>query len=126
MDADDEVLAVADRWRAAIVANDAEAIGAFVTDDWVLVDHDGIGSRESFLALVASGALTHDAMEMVEGTARVRRYGDTAVLTAQVTNTARFGGQVFPADEWTSDVFIRTADGWKCVLSHITAAAEHA
>ncbi len=55
--------------------------------------------------------------------ARVRVYGDTAVLTARVTNSAHHGGHRYDADEWTTDVFIRREGRWRCVLSHITAAA---
>ncbi len=50
-------------------------------------------------------------------------YGDTAVLTGRVTNTAHYKGQRFDADEWTSDVFVNRNGRWLCVLSHITAAA---
>ncbi|WP_435112302.1 nuclear transport factor 2 family protein [Nocardiopsis synnemataformans] len=117
-----ELLDLAAAWRRAIVANDADAIGRFVSEDWVLVDRSGMGSRERFLSLVASGALTHSAMRPVEGTERVRVHGDMAVLTARVVNTARFGGQEFHADEWTTDVYHRTPRGWLCVHSHVTPA----
>ena len=50
-------------WDEAMVANDAEAIGRFMTDDWIIVGPDGsIDGRERFLSLVASGELTHDTM----------------------------------------------------------------
>jgi ketosteroid isomerase-like protein len=52
-----------------------------------------------------------------------RAYGDTAVVTARVTNTAHFDGRQFDADEWTTDVLVRRGGRWLCVLSHITAAA---
>lgn len=126
MTADDEagrIRALARAWADAIVANDAAAIGRYLTDDWVLVDADGIGSRGHFLGLVASGDLTHEAMDVVAGTERVRVHGDTAVHTARVTNTARFRGEVFHADEWTTDVYVRTPDGWRCAHSHVTPAA---
>jgi hypothetical protein len=58
----------------------------------------------------------------MKGEPRVKVYGDTAVLTARVTNTAHFGGQQFDADEWTTDVLVRRDGKWLCVLSHITAA----
>ncbi|MFG1783270.1 DUF4440 domain-containing protein [Rhodococcus oryzae] len=51
-----------------------------------------------------------------------RIYGDTAVFTARVTNTAHYAGQQFDADEWTSDLFVRRGGRWLCVLTHITAA----
>lgn len=109
-------------WQQAIVANDVESIGRFTSEDWVLVDQTGVGSRDAFLALVASGELTHSAMQMVDGTVRVRVHGDTAVVTARVTNTAHYRGQEFVADEWTTDVYQRAPAGWICVLSHVTPA----
>ena len=54
------------------------------------------------------------------GDARVMVYGNTAVFTTRVVNTAHFGGQTFEADEWTSDVFVKRDGKWLCVLSHIT------
>ncbi|GAA3469249.1 hypothetical protein [Nonomuraea roseola] len=50
-------------------------------------------------------------------------YGDTALFTGRVTNTAHHLGRRFDADEWTTDVFVRRQGRWLCVLSHITAAA---
>jgi ketosteroid isomerase-like protein len=115
-----ELLDRAAAWRRAIMANDADAIGRFVSGDWVLVGPSGVGTREEFVSLVASGALTHSEMRPVEGTERVRVHGDLAVLTARVTNTAHFGGREFRADEWTTDVYQRTQDGWICMHSHVT------
>lgn len=89
--------------------------------EWVIVSASGVTPREHFLSLVAAGELTHSAMELV-GDARVRVYGDTAVFTGRVTNTAHHLGRRFDADEWTTDVFARREGRWVCVLSHITAA----
>lgn len=120
-----EVVAVADAWAEAIVANDADRIAAFMADDWVIVSDTGWSAREDFLAVVRSGDLTHSAMDRA-GDARVRFYGDTAVLTARVTNTAHHRGERFDADEWTTDVFVRRDGRWLCVLSHITTASPDA
>lgn len=122
MPKDDEqkLLDGARAWQHAIVANDAASIGRFVSDDWVLVDQTGVGTRDEFLSLVASHELTHSAMQTVAGTERVRIYDDLAVLTARVTNTAHYRDQQFDADEWTTDVYRRTATGWVCVLTHVT------
>ncbi|GAA2353424.1 nuclear transport factor 2 family protein [Nonomuraea africana] len=117
-----QLVAVADAWAAAIVSNDAARIGAFMADEWVIVSESGLSSKEEFLALVASGELTHSAMSLVNR-ARVRVYGDTAVLTGRITNTAHYRGRRFDADEWTTDVFVKRDGRWLCVLSHITAAA---
>lgn len=111
-------------WGEAIVANDAEAIGKFAHDDWVLVGQTGSVEKRQFQEAVASGALTHDSFH-TEVT-RVRTYGETAVVTAHVTNTGTFQGQPFTSDEWTSDVFVRAGDGWLCVLTQLTPIASAA
>ncbi|MCD9899836.1 nuclear transport factor 2 family protein [Streptomyces sp. MT29] len=110
-----------DDWAAAIVANDAERIAAFMADEWVIVSESGITDRDTFLALVTSGDLTHSAMQAITPP-RIRVHGDTAVVTARITNTAHYGDR-FDADEWTTDVFVRRDGHWRCVLSHITPAA---
>ena len=119
----EEILAVAGKWAEAIVSNDAARIAGFVADDWVMVDASGISPGERFLGLVESGQLTHSAMDPV-GSLRVRVYGDTAVVTGRVVNTAHHRGHRFDADEWTTDVFVRRGGRWSCVLTHVTDAAE--
>lgn len=104
-----------------MVANDADRIGSFMADEWVIVSERGISTKQDFLAFVRSGQLTHSMFEM-SGNARIKEYGDTAILSARVVNTAHFGGQQFDADEWTTDVFVRRDGKWLCVLSHITPA----
>ncbi|MBH0242847.1 nuclear transport factor 2 family protein [Streptomyces cavourensis] len=113
---------VVDAWAAAIVANDADRIGAFMADEWVIVSGSGITDRDASLAFVASGDLTHSAMRAVTPP-RIRVHGDTALVTVRITNTARYGGRRFDADEWTTDVFVRRDGHWRCALSHITPAA---
>jgi ketosteroid isomerase-like protein len=115
-----ELRTLGDEWAAAIVANDAELIGNFMDDEWVIVSERGIADKDRFLGFVRSGALTHSSFEMVTGDARIKVYGDTAVMTCRVVNTAHFGSQQFDADEWTSDVFVKRKGKWLCVLSHIT------
>jgi uncharacterized protein (TIGR02246 family) len=117
-----ELEAVVDEWARAIVANDAARIAGFMADDWVMVSESGVTTREQFLSLVESGALTHSAMDRVGG-ARVRAYGDTALLTARMTNTAHYEGRRFDADEWVTDVFVHSGGRWLCALSQITAVA---
>lgn len=118
-----EILTLSEQWAAAIVANDADKIGDFMADDWIMVSARGVSSKEHFLSFLRSGMLTHDSMDMAE-LAEIRIYGDTAILAARVTNTANFGGQTFPADEWTTDVFRKMDGGWKCVMTHITPVDE--
>ena len=59
-----ELLKFGSDWAEAMVANDAERIGSFMSDDWVIVSDRGIATKQRFLSFVESGALTHSAFEM--------------------------------------------------------------
>ena len=113
----------ADEWAAAIVANDADSIAEFMSEDWVMVSETGVSGRDQFLVLVGSGRLTHSAMERV-APLQIRRLGDEVALTSRVTNTAHLDGQRFDADEWTTDILVRSHDRWKCVLTQVTPASD--
>ena len=120
-DTEQELLKLGEDWAAAMVENDAMRIGSFMADEWVIVSERGISTKADFLGFVQSGQLTHSMFEM-RGDARIREYGDIAVFTARIVNTAYFGGQQFDADEWTTDIFAKRDGKWLCVLSHITPA----
>lgn len=107
-------------WTQAIVSNDAEAIGSFMADEWLIIGQSGITDKKSFLSLVASGDLTH---EMMEGDVKkVMDYNVVAIVIARVVNTGHYKGQPFTADEWATDVFARREGRWRCVLTHLTPA----
>jgi uncharacterized protein (TIGR02246 family) len=116
-----ELLNAEQEWADAIVSNDSERIARFMADDWVMVSDTGISPRQQFLAAVESGDLSHSAMQIVSD-ARIRVYGETAVVTGRMTNTAHYQGHQTDSDEWTTDVFVRRNGRWLCVLTHITAA----
>lgn len=117
----EELLKLGAEWAAAMISNDADRIGSFMANEWVIVSERGISDKSHFLGFVRSGKLTHSNFEMV-GDARVMDYGDSAIITCRIINTAHFEGERFDADEWTTDLFVRRADKWLCVLSHITPA----
>jgi ketosteroid isomerase-like protein len=114
--------ALLQEWSAAIVANDAVAIDRFAMPDWVLVGATGVFPRAAFLDAVTSGRLTHDAMthEIHE----VRVYGDVAVALSRGRNHGTLLREEFTNDEWISEVFVRGPDGWRCSVTHLTAAVE--
>jgi len=110
--------AVSAAWEQAMVSNEADAIGRFMADDWVIVSESGATKKNDFLAVVASGDLTHETFkgEIIS----VHQYGEAAVLTGRVRNNGHYQGRPFSADEWTTDVFVKRNGGWLCVHSHIT------
>lgn len=115
-----ELLGANEAWAKAMVANDADEIGSFMADEWIMVSERGISTKEHFLSFVRSGQLTHSSFEKV-GNETVRVYGETAVYVARIVNTAHFAGKRYDQDEWTSDVFVKRDGKWVCVLSHITS-----
>ena len=118
-----KIYELSESWSKAIVGNDANSIGSFMADEWIMVSERGVSTKEHFLSFVASGELTHDSMELAE-LHSIQIFGDTAVMVARITNTAHFGGMIFNANEWTSDVFAKRNSEWKCVLTHITPVLE--
>ena len=118
-DVKEELLKWENDFAKAIVTNDAEAIGKFLADDWVIVDPDGgIIDRARFLDVIKSGMLTHELMESEDQT--VRSYGDSAVLTALTKTKAKFAGQEFTTQERATDFFVKRDGRWQCVFSQLT------
>lgn len=123
MNGEAELVAVAHAWDRAMMENDSDAIGRFMADDWIIVGSDGsIGEKAGFLALVASGALTHDVMTSED--LRIRVYGDTAVVTARGVSGGRYQGRAFRETERSTSVFVRQEGEWRCVLTHLSRLAE--
>ena len=103
----------------AVVSNDAEAIGKFLADDWMIIDPNGnVIDRARFLGVIKSGMLTHDLMESDD--VQVRPYGDCAVVTALTRTKTKFAGQQFTTQERATDVFVKRAGRWQCVFSQLT------
>ena len=108
-------------WNQAVVANDPDAIAAFAEPDWVFVGENGIIPGEQFLEAVATGQVSHDFMTSEVHDVRV--YGDVAIVIARVRNRGEFEGNPFTLDEWSTDVFVRRGDRWRCSVTHLTSVA---
>ena len=117
-----DLIEVIHAWDRAMVTNDPGAIARFMAEDWVIVGSDGASSDKArFLALVKSGALTHDVMTSED--LNVRIYGDTAVVTSRGVSGGEYQGQPFRETERVSCVFVKQEGDWKCVLTHLSRMA---
>jgi len=115
----DELLQLEQDFQQAIVQNNADAIGHFISDDWIIVDADGgIIDKDKFLAVIKSGALTHEIMKLEEP--RVRIYGNAAVVTGRAIGSGKYMETNFTTLERSTDVFIKTGGQWLCVLTQLT------
>lgn len=123
--AEAELIACMDAWDRAMVANDPDAIGSYMADDWAIVGPDGsVGGKARFLELVRSGDLTHDIMETHEPGIRI--YGDVAVVVARGVSGGAYRNEPFYLIERSSNVFVRQEGRWRCVLTHLSEIAEAA
>jgi ketosteroid isomerase-like protein len=119
MTAEEELLELEKAFAEAIVRNDFEAIGRLVADDWIIIGPDAeIVDRARFFDVIKSGALIHEIMESKDF--RVRVYGDSAVVTGITRTKGKFMGEEFSTRERATDVFVKRARGWQCVLTHLT------
>jgi ketosteroid isomerase-like protein len=115
----EELLNLEKEFAQATIKNDAEAIGRFLADDWVIIDADGgIIDRSRFLGVIKSGALTHEMMASDDVSVRI--YGDTAVVVGLTTSKGKFMGQVFTSRERATDIFVKQHGQWQCVFSQLT------
>lgn len=117
----DAVIAAARRRSAALVAGDATALGALLTDDFAYVNSAGhLLDRASYLrAYVTSGETRWIRQELDDFHVRVA--GDVAVLICRVRDVASFEGEA-PTDTRarSTQVWRRTADGWRCMSIQTT------
>jgi ketosteroid isomerase-like protein len=119
----DALIALAHEWDRAMVSNDADLIGRYMSDDWIIIGSDGrVGDRATFLELVRSGALSHDVMESHD--IDVRLYGDTAVMLARGLSGGKYQGQAFRETERVSCVFVKEEGRWRCVMTHLSRLSD--
>ena len=117
-----EIVALGEAWDRAMVANDADAIGVFMADDWTIVGSDGgVSDREEFLDAVRSRDLSHSVMETHEPAVRI--YGDVAVMLARGVSAGRYRGVSFHFVERVTCVFVRREGRWLCVHTHLSEIA---
>jgi ketosteroid isomerase-like protein len=118
-DVDQELAKLEKDFASAVVSNDADAVGKFLADDWVIVDPDGnIIDKARFLSVIKLGQLTHEMMESEN--VKVRGYGASAVVTAITKSKGKFMGQEFTTQERATDFFIKQGGRWQCVFSQLT------
>ena len=85
------VLANYEKQRRAMVAGDADALGALLADDFTLVHMTGYRQpKAEWLADVRSGAMTYHAMADVDVSVDVS--GDAPVVTARTHTAATIWG----------------------------------
>jgi len=110
----------------ALLNGDADALEPLLADDWIVVSGFGeIADKSGFIDFIRkSGA----RKTMILSQARVRLYGDTALVTTHLDAVGPFVKEVrgkivrkcFAVKERQTDVLIWRDGGWKSELLHET------
>lgn len=111
-----EVQVVAEAFDKALLGNDATLIAGFMTDDWVYVDPKGLVAKADLISWIASGRLAHHTMEAVSPE-RVVEVGGALLVTSRRVSTGLWEGEAYTADEWISDIWVRSEGSWRLAFS---------
>lgn len=124
------VAALDTAYQAAVERNDAEAMGAILSDDMILVIGAGsVYTREQVLDSARDQDAVYERQVEDAGTQTVRLFGpDTAVVTARLwlKGHYRASGQTFDRTLWFSDTYVRTPQGWRYAFGQSSIALPEA
>lgn len=115
MKTDKMALLAEERFFAALNKGDREALEEVMADDCVLIDVM-TGSevpRREFVALVGTRRLVFESIERLD--ARVRLYGETAIVTGQTRMSGRFDKQTFQVRSRYTHVYAEDRGGFRLV-----------
>jgi ketosteroid isomerase-like protein len=123
MATEDDVAAAEERFFAALLGGDGEALDAILMPDFVLVDVmtgseiPGPVLRE----LVSGSQLLFESIERIDS--RIRAYGSAAVVTGQTRMRGRYQQQPWSAHSRYTHIYIHGEDGWRLASAQGTAIA---
>jgi uncharacterized protein (TIGR02246 family) len=109
-----EVARLDTEFQAAVKRNDAETMARILHPDMILILGDGrVNTRAEQLEEARSKLITYQIQDEDPGTQTVRLFGDTAVVTSRLRIKGTMNGKEFDRLLWFSDVYVRTASGWR-------------
>jgi ketosteroid isomerase-like protein len=116
--ATERVIASERAWSDAVIRHDPRAISRLLADDFVGIDGRGVVTDKAAELAEAKpqspGANSPILVSEQLSEIRVRKYADTAILTA--VNTAHFSDSTVRYRRTT--VWVRRGDEWRCVSFH--------
>jgi ketosteroid isomerase-like protein len=118
-----EVAALDTAYQAAVELNDAATMDRILADDFVLVLGTGsVHDKAELLEEARSKSITWDVQKEIDGSQKVRVWGDTAVVTAKLRVKGTRAGKAFDRTLWFSDTYVRTTSGWRYVFGQASIA----
>jgi len=124
------VAALDTAYQAAVERNDADAMGAILKDDMILVVGAGtVYTRQQLLDSARHRDAIYEHQIEDAGTQTVRLFGaDTAIVTARLWLKGHYreSGQTFDRTLWFSDTYVRTPQGWRYAFGQASIALTEA
>lgn len=115
------VAALDTKYQAAVKANDADGMSAILAEDFILVTGRGaVFTRAELLEAARTKSTIYERQE--DTLQKVRVWGNTAVVTALLWEKGTTGGNAFDKKLWFSNVYVRTAGGWRYVFGQASMA----
>lgn len=109
------VAALDESYQAAVKANNVAGMDSILAANFILVTGKGATyTKEDLIDAARKKSVTYERQEDTRRT--VRLYGNTAVVTALLWEKGVQASGAFDKKLWFSDVYVRTAAGWKYVF----------
>jgi quercetin dioxygenase-like cupin family protein len=106
-------------WGKALIAGDTAAMDRFVAPEWTLTNPMGhVESKADADAALRSGDLDFESMTAQD--LKVKVYGDTAIVTGQSLDKAKYKGQDVSGTFRFTDVFVKREGKWVAISTHVT------
>ena len=110
------------RWMQAYVSRDVAFLRDHMAEGYVGTFPDGsVHSKQGEIEALTTGRIAIE--EMTPEEMRVQLYDATAVLTGRSRIRASVDGSRVAGILRFTDVWVRTAQGWRAVASHVTQLA---
>jgi len=106
----------------AILKGDTSFLEKYYADDYIAIHGNGmLSTKAEEIENFKSGATKYDSISVRE--AKIRTYGDTAVVNALASVKATFNGKPYIGDVRNTRVWVKQNSTWKLVLFQATRLA---
>jgi ketosteroid isomerase-like protein len=123
MDTKSHILAAERTFFTALLTADRAALERLLADDFLLVDvmRGAENSKAALLDAVGGGMVRFESIEPAE--ARVRLYGDTAVVNGRTQMKMTFAGNAATVQSRYTHVFVKQQGEWRFASAQGTPIA---
>lgn len=120
---DEDLLALDARWNTLRLQPDVPALEALLADDWMLTHSDGrVQHKADYLEELRTRSRSNQ--RTLNEDVRLRRYGDTAVVTGTSIQSGLGNGQPWSGRFRFTRVWVRRDGVWRMVASHSSRIAD--